>query len=160
MSVSFEDALKAKQLRDYFNDKGRIYIVVDATSDDVVVPDFLKGDPALRLVLNTRMPQPIYIRDSFVESNFTFSGVSHHCVIPLAHIWAAYVPEQDMESGLIWEPSIPETVRMVLQAVDGLKEDDEAEPVIHVVEDKQASVKKDNDKPKKPRKIGHLRVVK
>jgi stringent starvation protein B len=159
MSINFEDALKAKQLRDYFHEKGRIYIVVDATSDDVVVPDFLKGDPALRLVLNTRMPQPIYIRDSFVESNFTFSGVSHQCVIPLSYIWAAYVPEQDLESGLMWESNIPETVRMVLQAVDGLQEN-EPEPLMHVVEDTPTASEKDKDKPKKPRKVGHLRVIK
>ena len=161
MSIRFEDALKAKQLRDFFNEKGRIYIVVDATSNDVVVPDFLKGDPALRLVLNTRMPQPIYIRDSFVESNFTFSGVSHHCVIPLTHIWAAYVPEQDLESGLVWESSIPETVKMVLKAVEDIHVDEAAEPTMHVVasEDGQGE-KSDKDKKKKPRKVGHLRVVK
>jgi len=159
MSISFEDALKAKKLRQFFNEKGRIYIVVDATSDDVVVPDFLLGDPALRLVLNTRMPQPIYIRDSFVESNFSFSGVSHHCVIPMNRIWAAYVPEQSMESGLVWEDSIPETVKMVLEAVEDIKDEsgDESE---------DEALKNSAEAPEQPspkvqgRKVGHLRVVK
>ncbi len=164
MSIRFEDALKAKQLRDFFHEKGRIYIVVDATSDDVVVPDFLKGDPALRLVLNTRMPQPIYIRDSFVESNFTFSGVAHHCVIPLSHIWAAYVPESGMESGLIWESSIPETVKMVFQAVEDMQMDKESAPEMRVVATRAKSDDKNNKdnkhNKKKPRKVGHLRVVK
>ncbi len=160
MSIRFEDALKAKQLRDFFNEKGRIYIVVDATSNDVVVPDFLKGDPALRLVLNTRMPQPIYIRDGFVESNFSFSGVAHHCVIPLHRIWAAYVPEQDLDSGLMWEGSVPETVRMVLEAVDKLKDSDKPFSLQVVKQHKSAQVPTKLGKKKGSKKFGHLRVVK
>ncbi len=167
MSIKFEDALKAKQLRKFFDEKGRIYIVVDATTDDVIVPDFLQGDPALRLVLNTRMPQPIYIRDGFVESNFSFSGAAHHCVIPMNRIWAAYVPDLDMESGLIWQDSIPETVKMVLDAVDDIKpealEEKETKPSMTLIQ----SSEKDGDKKKtqsvsakKGKKRGHLRVVK
>ena len=74
MSLSFADAAKAKQLREYFAEHSRIYIVVDATSDDVDLPDSLKGDPALRLILNSRMPQMIHIREDALESNFSFSG--------------------------------------------------------------------------------------
>jgi len=166
MSVNFGDALKAKQLRQFFNDKGRIYIVVDATSDDVVVPDFLQGDPALRLVLNSRMPQPIYFRDTFVESNFSFSGVAHHCVIPFHRIWAAYMPDNPLDSGLVWEECIPETVKMVLSAADEMKEDEEVDlptsapvpvptPTMTV-----ASENEGEGKSKKARKTGHLRIVK
>lgn len=154
MSISFGDALKAKKIREYFNDKGRIYIVVDATSDDVMVPDFLKGDPALRLVLNTRMPQPIYIRDSFIESNFSFSGVSHHCVIPMNRIWAAYMPDADIESGMIWDESMPETVKIVLEAADELK--DKVEEQMQA----ESTAKVDSFDATKGRKVGHLRVIK
>lgn len=156
MSINFGDALKAKKIRQYFNEKGRIYIVVDATSDDVMVPDFLKGDPALRLVLNTRMPQPIYIRDSFIESNFSFSGVSHHCVIPMNQIWAAYLPDADMESGMVWDENMPETVKIVLEAADELK--DRVEDQIPV--ESAAEVESTVQKPEKGRKVGHLRVIK
>lgn len=169
MSINFEDALKAKKLRNYFNEKGRIYIVVDATSDDVQVPDFLRGDPALRLVLNTRMPQPIYIRDGFVESNFSFSGVAHHCVIPLGRIWAAYVPEQDMGSGLMWEDSVPETVKMVLEAVDEMEQVEDVSPLQvvqpakvekRVEKEDKPIVKPSESKETKLKKSGHLRIVK
>ncbi|MDQ6984276.1 MAG: ClpXP protease specificity-enhancing factor SspB [Ghiorsea sp.] len=165
MSINFEDALKAKKLRNYFYKQGRIYIVVDATSDEVQVPEFLKGDPALRLVLNTRMPQPIYIRDGFVESNFSFSGAAYHCVIPLNRIWAAYVPEQDLGSGLMWNECVPETVKMVFEAVNELKEHEkDASPVQLVA--KEMSVEKNtattgkHKKEKEGKKFGHLRVVK
>jgi len=159
MSINFEDALKAKKLRKFFNEKGRIYIVVDATTDDVVVPDFLLGDPALRLVLNARMPQPIYFRDTFLESNFSFSGAAHHCVIPYHRIWAAYMPESPLESGLVWDDCIPETVKLVLSAAEALKEEDlpttKVAPTMSVV---SGDVGKEDSK--KPRKIGHLKVVK
>ena len=92
MSLSFADAAKAKELRDYFNRYGRIYIVVDATGDDVVLPDNLKGDPALRLVLSLRMPQQIHIRDDRLDSDFSFSGQIYACRIPMHTIWAAYQP--------------------------------------------------------------------
>ena len=103
MSLSFANAAKAKKLKAFFQQHGRIYIVVDATSDEVVVPGFLKGDPALRLVLNIRMPQVIHIRDDALESDFSFSGQICTCRIPMRQIWAAYLPEGDMEQGMIWE---------------------------------------------------------
>jgi len=90
MSLSFSDAAKAKQLREYFNRHGRIYIVVDATRDEVVVPESLHGDPALRLVLNVRMPQTIRIQDDRLDSDFSFSGQIFGCQIPMHTIWAAY----------------------------------------------------------------------
>jgi len=117
MSINFEDALhakrKAKQLRDYFNKYGRIFILVDATSHDVQLPDALKGDVALPLVLNSRMPQPIYIKDTHLESNFSFSGIAHQCVIPMSRIWAAYLPDSDLSSGLVWDDAMPETMKLV-----------------------------------------------
>ncbi|MDQ7004467.1 MAG: ClpXP protease specificity-enhancing factor SspB [Ghiorsea sp.] len=163
MSIQFEDALKAKQLRNYFHEQGRIYIVVDATSQDVNVPDFLRGDPALRLVLNTRMPQAIHIRDGFVESNFSFSGVVHHCVIPLSRIWAAYVPDQDLDSGLMWDDCVPETVKLVFEMASELTSSEEISP-LQLVKPEQGTPKEQvsiKDKTKKEgKKFGHLRVVK
>jgi len=117
MSLSFSDAAKAKQLRDYFNRHGRIYIVVDATQGDVSVPDHLRGDPALRLVLNVRMPQMIHIGDDRLDSDFSFSGQVFCCQIPMHTIWAAYLPEGDLEQGIIWDDSVPEMIKTVVQAV-------------------------------------------
>jgi len=163
VSINFEDALKAKKLRQFFNDTGRIYIVVDATRDEVEIPSFLKGDPALRLVLNARMPQPIYIRDSFLESNFTFSGTAHHCVIPMDCIWAAYQPDLDMTSGLIWDDAIPETVQAMMAAMGDLAEEEEIH--VKVVEGSPAKEESMTDGEQKAeigkgRKVGHLRVIK
>ena len=154
MSISFADALKAKKLRDFFYEQKRIYIVVDATCDEVDVPEFLKGDPMLRLVLNARMPQPIHIRDSFLESNFTFSGVAHHCVIPMNRIWATYLPDGDISSGIIWDEDTPEMIRSLMDEIKEAHMDSEQEDA------DEALVKPSDDSKGKGRAAGHLRVVK
>ena len=154
MSINFENALKAKKLRDFFYEHKRIFILVDAAADDVQLPEHLKHDHALPLVLNARMPQPIHIQDSLLESNFSFSGVSQHCVIPMKRIWAAYLPEQDLSSGIIWEDAVPESVREQVQQ----------EGLLHEKEVKiQVATDVDVEKPSAfdgGRKVGHLRVVK
>lgn len=156
MALNFTDAAKAKKLKEFFQKHGRIYIIVDATSDDVTVPEFLKGDPALRLVLNLRMPQPIHIRDDALESDFSFSGQVYTCHIPMKRIWSAYLPEGDMEHGIVWEEDVPETIRAVVNAVRKLQDDEEspaeeAEDVDTGEQDASAA---------EGRKVGHLRVVK
>jgi stringent starvation protein B len=169
MSLSFANAAKAKKLNDFFQKHARIYVVVDATSDEVVVPNFLKGDPALRLVLNMRMPQPIYIREDALESDFSFSGQVYTCRIPMDRIWAAYLPEGDMEHGIVWEEDVPETIRAVVNAVRSLQDDkpeDEA-PVAeasaqvseHAIEQDPVQTPEIDEKPVE-RKVRHLRVVK
>jgi len=167
MTIQFADIAKAKQLRDFFQQYGRIYIVVDATSDTVDVPDFLRGDPALRLALNVRMPQAIYIKDDALTSNFSFSGQSHLCCIPMAYIWAAYQPDGDIEQGLIWEDSVPETIRLVVNAAralpDGLPDtsSDESPKTLSAVETASASLDSEPAiQEEKPRPVRHLRVVK
>lgn len=185
MSISFTDAAKAKQIRELFSRFGRIYIVVDTTAGDVDVPDFLQGDPALRLILNVRMPQPIHIRDHEITSDFSFSGNVHPCRIPMSRIWSAVPADSDMQHGLTWDDDIPETIRVVMQAAfrlseaDQLAEEDmtdaaefeshsrpqltaipgntasDREPADHRINDKPAEQEQNSG-----RKVGHLRVVK
>ena len=154
MSINFEDALKGKKLRDFFYEHKRIFILVDAVEGDVQLPEHLKHNHALPLVLNARMPEPIHIQDSLLESNFSFSGVSQHCVIPMKRIWAAYLPEQDLSSGIIWEDAVPESVREQVQQ-EGLIQEKEVKI--------QAAVDVGWGRPGAldgGRKVAHLRVVK
>jgi stringent starvation protein B len=161
MSLSFANAAKAKKLKEFFQQHGRIYIVVDATSDEVVVPGFLKGDPALRLVLNMRMPQVIHIREDALESDFSFSGQTYTCRIPMGRIWAAYLPEGDMEQGIIWEEDVPETIRAVVNAVRSLQEDaPDTEQEASGVEASQGEESPEADEKPEEKRVRHLRVVK
>lgn len=159
MGLSFSDAAKAKKLKEFFVRHGRIYIVVNATSDDVQVPEHFRGDPALRLVLNNRMPQPIYIRDDAVDSDFSFSGQVYSCHIPMHTIWAAYLPEGDLEQGLIWDDDVPEMIRSIVQAVRGMQEQSEDEQ--QQSQEAAANTPDQNvDQPPEGRRVGHLRVIK
>ncbi|MES0370942.1 MAG: ClpXP protease specificity-enhancing factor SspB [Mariprofundaceae bacterium] len=173
MSLSFVNAAKAKKLNEFFQKHGRIYIVVDATSDEVVVPAFLKGDPALRLVLNMRMPQAIHIREDALESDFSFSGQVYTCRIPMDRIWAAYLPEEDMEHGIVWEENVPETIRAVVNAVRSLQEDEPAAESVEEASAEEISAEEqpvaaadepeavpEVDSKSTVRKVRHLRVVK
>lgn len=153
MSISFSDAAKAKQLREYFARHGRIYIVVDATGDDVRVPEQFRGDPALRLVLNVRMPQPIFIRDDALESEFSFSGRPFPCRIPMHAIWAAYLPNGDLNAGIVWDDDVPEVIRSVVQAV-------RAHPGVRGEEPEAAGSAGEEGPPKVKRQVRHLKVIK
>jgi stringent starvation protein B len=159
MSVNFTDALKAKQLRNFFYEHKRIFILVDAAAEDVLLPDHLKHDHALPLVLNARMPQPIHIGDSSLESNFSFSGVSHHCVIPMKRIWAAYLPEQDLSSGILWEADMPSSVKEQVQQEVNMSEEEMQALADATVERPNAEVAKKTEA-EAGRKVRHLRVIK
>jgi len=158
MSLSFSDAAKAKKLREFFAKHSRIYIVVNATGDDVQVPEHFRGDPALRLVLNNRMPQPIYIRDDAVDSDFSFSGQVYSCHIPMHTIWAAYLPDGDLEQGIVWDDDVPEMIRSIVQAVRGMQNQETEES--EAAEKGAETPPEDENKPLEGRRVGHLRVIK
>jgi stringent starvation protein B len=161
MSIEFAGAAKARELRKYFSRHGRIYIVVNTTVDDVLVPEHLRGDPALRLVLNVRMPQHIHIGDEALESDFSFSGSVFHCVIPMHAIWAAYIPEQQLENGILWENDVPETIRAVVRAVRSIGEEDgNAAPLSAVQQNHAIPGEVRSDGESNTGRRGHLRVVK
>ncbi len=164
MTLEIAAAAKARQLREYFSRHGRIYIVVNAMDDSVVVPERLRGDPALRLVLNVRMPQVIHIRDEALESDFSFSGGLFHCSIPMPAIWAAYVPEQQIGNGILWEDDVPEAIRDVIRAVRSMREEGSGTEAGNV---RTAGLPAGDEQPENSaakqaggRRVGHLRVVK
>ncbi len=154
MSISFSDAVKAKQLREFFARHGRVFIVVNATSEDVKVPPHLMGDPALRLVLNQRMPQPIHIRDDALVSDFSFGGQLFSCRIPMHAIWAVYLPEGDLDQGIVWEEDVPEIIRAAVEEARGHESHEEGRADAH-----EASTD-DADAPSGGRRVRHLRVIK
>ncbi|MDX8393230.1 MAG: ClpXP protease specificity-enhancing factor SspB [Mariprofundales bacterium] len=129
--MEFEHKRKAKQLHDYFMQQGRIFIVVDATQDDVELPQHCLEDPSLRLILNTRMPHRIIIDDKGVHTTLSFGGIAHTCFIPLDSIWAAYSSaDEDMfDKGLVWENSMPESMAVLMRAMfDAVLDEDDAKP--------------------------------
>jgi len=114
MVQTFNQAQKSKELQQYFQQQKRIYIVVDARRDDVILPPHLKDDPSLRLVLNSRMPQPIHFFHNRIESTFSFSRVSFASTISISAIWAAYHPDLNLDEGLMWENDIPHDLMSIM----------------------------------------------
>jgi stringent starvation protein B len=108
------------------------------------------------------MPQPIYISEGMIESEFSFSGQVHHCRIPMRMIWATYLPGGEMEQGLIWEQDVPETIRSVVQAVRGLSPEQEADALPAEAEpEPEASSDQEASGEQPPgRQVRHLRVIK
>ncbi len=119
----FSRAAKARSLNDFFDAQGRIYIVVDATREDVTLPDHIKGEVSLHLVLNSKMPQIIEVKAKGVRSRFSFGGISSDCIIPMDAIWAAFVPGGRMDNGLFWQDAMPALVREKIERVSQAEDD-------------------------------------
>jgi len=158
LDASCTDTAKARKLREFFQKHGRIFIVVDATAETVRVPEYLKGDPALRLVLSVRMPQAISFNDDALESELSFSGKPFPCHIPMRYIWASYVPEQGLDTGILWEADMPDSVRAVVSAARKLHESTSQD--IAGTEHETAGGNDASDTVPAKRRIRHLRVVK
>ena len=72
-------------------------------------------------------------------------------------IWAAYVPEQKIENGILWEDDIPETLRAAVKAVHDTHEGN-SESTTEDTPDTDALESENHQEPGK--RVGHLRVIK
>ncbi|MBF0444937.1 MAG: hypothetical protein HQL68_05060 [Magnetococcales bacterium] len=88
--------------------EGRIMLCIDATYHGVEVPSRFKNDTSLMLILNSKMPHPIHIGKTSVQSELRFGGIPHYCLIPYDAIWSAFNP--DTNHGMMWQDSIPDDV--------------------------------------------------
>jgi stringent starvation protein B len=88
--------------------EGRIMLCLDATYNGVDVPSRFKNDTNLMLILNSKMPHPIHIGESSIQSELRFGGIPHYCLIPYDAIWSAFNP--DTNHGMMWQDSMPNDV--------------------------------------------------
>ncbi|MBF0286094.1 MAG: hypothetical protein HQL51_16720 [Magnetococcales bacterium] len=100
---------KDEVIRLLLEHEGRVMLCLDATRPGVSVPRRFAKDPGLRLILNSRMPQPIEIGADSVESELRFGGIPHYCVIPFDALWGVFNP--DTGHGMFWADSMPPAVR-------------------------------------------------
>lgn len=84
-------------------------LCLDATHHGVAVPRRFAMDRGLRLVLSSRMPQPIEIGLTTIESELRFGGIPHYCIIPYDALWGAFNP--DSGHGMFWPASMPPDIR-------------------------------------------------
>ncbi|MBF0382124.1 MAG: hypothetical protein HQL69_13960 [Magnetococcales bacterium] len=88
--------------------EGRIMLCLDATYSGVDVPSRFRNDTNLMLILNSKMPNPIHIGETSVQSELRFGGIPHFCLIPYDAIWSAFNP--DTSHGMMWQESMPDDV--------------------------------------------------
>ena len=65
-----------------FLDEGMVLIQLDSRLDEVEVPDYLKGDPKLRLNISGRFGLPLDLDEWGVHATLTFRGSPFACKIP------------------------------------------------------------------------------
>ncbi|MBF0370690.1 MAG: hypothetical protein HQL52_14655 [Magnetococcales bacterium] len=100
---------KADVVRLLLENEGRVMLYLNATRSGVEVPRRLMNDQGLRLILNRKMPHPIHVTATGVESELRFGGVPHYCIIPYSALWGALNP--DTGHGMYWPDSMPEPIR-------------------------------------------------
>ncbi len=65
-----------------FLDEGMVLLQLDSRLEEVEVPDYLRGDPKLRLNISGRFGLPLELDDWGVRATLTFRGTPYDCSIP------------------------------------------------------------------------------
>lgn len=83
------------------------HIVVDATIDDVMVPERFISDGQIVLNISPTAVQGLNLGDDAVEFNARFGGVPMHVYVPIFAVMAVYAKETGEGMGFGFEPGIP-----------------------------------------------------
>jgi hypothetical protein len=91
-----------KQILEHFISKGNTHVVLQSQADGVCVPEYLKRDPYVTLLLGYDVAVPIpdlRIDDSGVTATLSFNRSPFLCAFP----WDAVVAITDMDGrGIGW----------------------------------------------------------
>ncbi|MEC9070749.1 MAG: hypothetical protein VX938_00160 [Myxococcota bacterium] len=153
-------------------DRGVVMLHIDARRDGVVVPGYLKGDPALRLNIAYGFNLPsLEIDDEGVYAVLSFRGANAGCNIPWEAVYAMTLPGGEDDGSVVWpsdvptdlgvaatpletEPEVP-ALSLVESAHEAVDEHDPSESGAEAGEPEP--LREENpDPPKRP----HLRLVK
>jgi stringent starvation protein B len=84
------------------------HMVVDATINDVMVPERFISDGQIVLNIAPSAVQSLSLGDDAVEFNARFSGVPMHVYVPILAVMAIYAKESGEGMGFGFEPGIPD----------------------------------------------------
>jgi stringent starvation protein B len=134
-------------------DRGLVMVHLDPRCEGVLVPEWFKDDPTLRLNIAYGFNLPsLDIDEEGVYAVLSFGGQNHGCMLPWSAVFAITLP-QDQHDGQVWPSSLPKELLETMAAVEAgaeeigsppsgprlrvvKSEDDEGEPVIEqIVED-------------------------
>lgn len=100
-----------RQFVDELLERGPVLIHINACSDEVDIPDRLRGNPKLVLRFGYGLSPAITdleVDDEGVSGTLTFGGIPHHCMLPWPAVYAA-VSESD-QRGMVWPDDVPPAV--------------------------------------------------
>lgn len=109
-------------------------IHVDTRSDDINVPEHLKGSPSITFKLSRLFQGTTEIKNGLISAQLLFGEIRHACVFPYDSIWGA---TSFKGSNIVWPESAPPEV---LKQIDKMPVDIEMPPVT-----KPKAVKKKSD---------------
>ena len=84
------------------------HMVVDATINDVMVPERFISDGQIVLNISPSAVQGLSLGDEAVEFNARFGGVPMHVYVPILAVMAVYAKETGEGMGFGFEPGIPD----------------------------------------------------
>ena len=104
-------------------DRGLVMVHLDPRGEDVLVPEWLKGDPTLRLNIAYGFNLPaLDIDEVGIYAVLSFSGQNHGCTIPWSAVFAITLP-QDQHDGQVWPSSLPKELIDTIAAVEAVSEE-------------------------------------
>lgn len=84
------------------------HIVVDATINDVMVPEHFISDGQIVLNISPGAVEGLNLSNDAVEFNARFGGVPMHVYVPILAVMAVYAKESGEGMGFGFEPGIPD----------------------------------------------------
>ena len=84
------------------------HMVVDATINDVMVPERFISDGQIVLNISPSAVEGLNLGDDAVEFNARFGGVPMHVYVPILAVMAVYAKESGEGMGFGFEPGIPD----------------------------------------------------
>lgn len=92
-----------------------IFVHLDARHPEVIVPEWLKNNPALKLQLSYKFRGHIEHDELAITADLVFKGKYHSCRIPWDAVWAMIPSEGD---ACTWPLSIPKDLMALKEKVD------------------------------------------
>ncbi|MDC9719670.1 MAG: ClpXP protease specificity-enhancing factor [Gammaproteobacteria bacterium] len=83
------------------------HIVVDATINDVMVPERFISDGQIVLNISPSAVEGLSLSNEAIEFNARFGGVRMHVYVPILAVMAVYAKESGEGMGFGFEPGIP-----------------------------------------------------
>ena len=84
------------------------HMVVDATLNDVMVPERFISDGQIVLNISPSAVEGLSLGDAAVEFNSRFGGIPMHVYVPILAVMAVYAKETGEGMGFGSEPGIPD----------------------------------------------------